>query len=425
MSGHRISLILACTIVWCSFGCDDPEPGMCGENGEQFSVSDDDYCYYAIIEDGFLCPDDVPYRHDYRDTVVCSGDPDVDAGVFDWVDEQLGGAPDMGPDASNDADMSWDLVPDGSEEDASGTPDLEPDGFVSDGGTPDLELDVFVSDAGTTDSGTITWSGEGVINDDGLACDLALAVAAESVDCSFADLDTDGYVIESAEIVGDIMQVTVSYSGGCQDHDFFLCYDIFDAASDPPTNNVTLVHDAHDDACEAWITEVVEIDLSPLQTSYQAAFGTDEDPVEVVLELGVTPLHEDEINLQYIFSESQGRDECCESLPDALFGINSLEIISDELHVNVWYSGGCEEHELGICLDTNDYWMESFPVQIMVTMSHENNGDMCEAEIIETLVFDLESVRVLYEQSYPGSDGAVILRFTPPIGDEMSILYEW
>jgi hypothetical protein len=76
-------------------------------------------------------------------------------------------------------------------------------------------------------------------------------------------LPADGFQLDTAFLEGDCLVVKVHYGGGCRPHDFFL--------SLLPTmgalNTITLAHEAHNDLCEAWISDRRSFDLIPLQSA--------------------------------------------------------------------------------------------------------------------------------------------------------------
>ena len=68
--------------------------------------------------------------------------------------------------------------------------------------------------------------------------------------------------------------------------------------------------------------------------------------------------------------EASGTDE---------YVINAATIEDDTLHINVSYTGGCETH--AFTLVAEPMFLESFPVQLRVSIAHNANGDTCEASI--------------------------------------------
>ena len=85
----------------------------------------------------------------------------------------------------------------------------------------------------------------------------------------FAD---DPVEIMSAAIKGDILFLSIGYGGGCQTHDFGLCWDGAFAESDPVQASLVLAHDAKGDLCEAYITEEKQLELTSLKKAWQDAY---------------------------------------------------------------------------------------------------------------------------------------------------------
>ena len=46
---------------------------------------------------------------------------------------------------------------------------------------------------------------------------------------------------------------------------------------------MVLTHDAHEDSCEAWLTERLRFDLSPIRERYRASYGQDSGTVHLLL----------------------------------------------------------------------------------------------------------------------------------------------
>lgn len=82
------------------------------------------------------------------------------------------------------------------------------------------------------------------------------------VDSEYKARETDGFSIKSSSLRGDIMTITVSYSGGCEEHVFELYSTNLYMKSLPPQLNLELEHDANGDACRAMITRELKFDIS-------------------------------------------------------------------------------------------------------------------------------------------------------------------
>lgn len=82
--------------------------------------------------------------------------------------------------------------------------------------------------------------------------------------------------VDSVTLVGDSLSVLVSYGGGCAEHWFSTCWpDQAFMESWPVQASLDLLHEASEpDACDAWMSEEVTVDLVPLRDAYVAAYGS-------------------------------------------------------------------------------------------------------------------------------------------------------
>lgn len=85
-------------------------------------------------------------------------------------------------------------------------------------------------------------------------------------------------------------------------------------------------------------------------------------------------------------------DEVEEGDPIDLF---DARIEGDSLLVDVGHSGGCAEH--GYALWTTQASTKSLPPQHAVRLTHDANGDLCEAYLRQTLKFTLGPIRQLHQ----------------------------
>lgn len=102
--------------------------------------------------------------------------------------------------------------------------------------------------------------GEVSCADDG-ACELGVPV----FQCT-TDNPGDAVDVNSAFIQGDLLLLDVSYGGGCEIHDFGVCYEPTLGDSETPgaiLGRLRLVHDSHDDPCEAEESETLHFNLRP------------------------------------------------------------------------------------------------------------------------------------------------------------------
>jgi hypothetical protein len=89
------------------------------------------------------------------------------------------------------------------------------------------------------------------------------------------------------------------------------------------------------------------------------------------------------------------------------FTFVNVTLEEDLLYLKVSYSGGCATHNFSLI--GTGVFMESYPVQTSIVLSHEDNYDNCESIITETLVFDLTPLKELYAESYLESSGTIII----------------
>jgi hypothetical protein len=74
----------------------------------------------------------------------------------------------------------------------------------------------------------------------------------------------DLFYMQDFNIKGDSAFITVSYPGGCKQHTFELIWSEVYKYSNPPQTDLLVLHNAHGDACEAFITETLSFDLTKL-----------------------------------------------------------------------------------------------------------------------------------------------------------------
>jgi hypothetical protein len=104
------------------------------------------------------------------------------------------------------------------------------------------------------------------------------------------------FVLDSVRIEGDVITLTIEYSGGCNEHEFEL--HMSPAAfmeSLPVQANLYFRHVDFDDPCDAWFRRSFSFDLRPIAHLYEISYGgidcialnvhhymTGSDPVETV-----------------------------------------------------------------------------------------------------------------------------------------------
>ena len=99
--------------------------------------------------------------------------------------------------------------------------------------------------------------------------------------CQAADGDAYAYgglktSSEVAAVDGDTLEITVGYSGGCENHELVLCWPEQAFTEEVPVGAaLELWHNANGDGCEAYLVETLEFDLTPLKEAYTAGYGSE------------------------------------------------------------------------------------------------------------------------------------------------------
>ncbi len=82
----------------------------------------------------------------------------------------------------------------------------------------------------------------------------------------------DEYVLNSATITDDTLDISVSYSGGCEDHQFTLVVSDTFLESFPVQLHASIAHNANGDTCEAYPTDNYRFDFTPIKKMYQTTY---------------------------------------------------------------------------------------------------------------------------------------------------------
>ena len=99
-----------------------------------------------------------------------------------------------------------------------------------------------------------------------------------------------------------------------------------------------------------------------------------------------------------------------------------LSAATTTLTVTVSYGGGCRTHHL--TLVASNVFLESYPVQLGVSLAHDANGDLCRAWLTEEYDFDLTPIKRMYQDGYREDAGTIILRLEHD-APEPALFYEF
>ena len=101
---------------------------------------------------------------------------------------------------------------------------------------------------------------------------------------------------------------------------------------------------------------------------------------------------------------------------DALH-LHDVRVDGGVLEVDAGWSGGCTDHDVDAVAWTG--WMESWPVQVGVALTHDAHGDTCRALVRRTLRFDLDPLRRAYAKAYGSGSATLALRVGAAAGGEL------
>ncbi|MFK8046468.1 MAG: hypothetical protein AB8B72_13310 [Crocinitomicaceae bacterium] len=76
--------------------------------------------------------------------------------------------------------------------------------------------------------------------------------------------DSESYSILDVNLQGNVLQLDISYSGGCEEHNFELVGSAFIMKSSPPKRIIKLYHHKNEDNCRELIFETLYFDISKL-----------------------------------------------------------------------------------------------------------------------------------------------------------------
>lgn len=91
----------------------------------------------------------------------------------------------------------------------------------------------------------------------------------------------DALRITSLDVAGDSLFVEVAHGGGCEDHQYGLCYVDAWAESDPVQVSLRVLHDANDDNCDAELQTELTFDLTALRQAYADSYQSDSGAIRM------------------------------------------------------------------------------------------------------------------------------------------------
>ena len=99
------------------------------------------------------------------------------------------------------------------------------------------------------------------------------AVRVQFSELNPAQLQKDAFELNNININSDILTVNLSRSGGCVEHEYILYMNPVFKESNPVQADLYLYHNGFNDYCDAWITDSINFDLTPIAELYKAYYG--------------------------------------------------------------------------------------------------------------------------------------------------------
>lgn len=96
---------------------------------------------------------------------------------------------------------------------------------------------------------------------------------------------SDAFQLDGVQLVGDTLEIQVSYGGGCEEHTLGLCWnDQAFEESYPVRARLTVFHDDGGDPCDAWLYDSLSVSVAPLKEAYSDAYGQTSGTIALVVE---------------------------------------------------------------------------------------------------------------------------------------------
>jgi len=116
-------------------------------------------------------------------------------------------------------------------------------------------------------------------------------------------IQLDPFGLEGIKIAGDNITLTVTYSGGCMEHEFSLYMSPATFLESYPVQaNLYLRHNGNGDACEALINKKVSFNLRPVAELYKSLYGQYDEMIINVADYKST----NTISARYFPEEKEG-----------------------------------------------------------------------------------------------------------------------
>ncbi len=162
-----------------------------------------------------------------------------------------------------------------------------------------------------------------------VACEAGYCMTPKRTTRCPSEVGSDPVDVLDAQIEGDVVTLSVGHSGGCEKHNYALCYTGEFLESYPVQAPMHLIHDAGGDTCDAYLEQELHFDLTPLKEEYQKAYHTESGIIESPFGLyGFEALSCEErsrVAGERIRQAAEWADRTCETDIDCISISNSIE----------------------------------------------------------------------------------------------------
>ena len=100
----------------------------------------------------------------------------------------------------------------------------------------------------------------------------------------YQNASKDPFTINNVILENDILKINITYTGGCEEHDFMLIGTTSFMESNPVQINILLSHNANNDPCDALINEELNYYLTPLKNAWQEAYQKNSGTIIIWIE---------------------------------------------------------------------------------------------------------------------------------------------
>lgn len=93
---------------------------------------------------------------------------------------------------------------------------------------------------------------------------------------SFSEIPAGAVTVKDILLEGNFLVLDVSYSGGCEEHEFTLYAERGFVETNPPGAEVYVSHESNGDACRQFIEETLVFNIQPLVPLFKSMYpGSD------------------------------------------------------------------------------------------------------------------------------------------------------